>query len=109
MAGSASNVNEWLSVLFCLTLLTSVSLCCSRQVFISGAGASDVYLVMARTGHAGSQGITALVVEKVWGKGVGITALLVENAGCGVSGHLPACILGEERKGCSSPDILVAS
>ncbi|OIN79729.1 isobutyryl-CoA dehydrogenase [Mycobacterium malmoense] len=32
--------------------------------FISGAGASDVYVVMARTGEAGPRGISAFVVEK---------------------------------------------
>src|SRR3954454_7992105 len=32
--------------------------------FISGAGASDVYVVMARTGADGPRGISALVVEK---------------------------------------------
>lgn len=32
--------------------------------FISGAGASQVYLVMARTGEPGPRGITAFVVEK---------------------------------------------
>lgn len=32
--------------------------------FISGAGTSDVYLVMVRTGEAGSRGISALIVEK---------------------------------------------
>ncbi|MGW4481124.1 isobutyryl-CoA dehydrogenase [Rhodococcus triatomae] len=32
--------------------------------FISGAGASDVYLVMARTGDAGARGISAFVVPK---------------------------------------------
>ncbi|MGO9250000.1 MAG: isobutyryl-CoA dehydrogenase [Mycobacterium sp.] len=32
--------------------------------FISGAGASDVYVVMARTGSEGPQGISAFVVEK---------------------------------------------
>lgn len=32
--------------------------------FISGAGASDVYLVMARTGGEGPRGISAFVVEK---------------------------------------------
>lgn len=32
--------------------------------FISGAGTSDVYLVMVRTGEAGSSGISALIVEK---------------------------------------------
>jgi alkylation response protein AidB-like acyl-CoA dehydrogenase len=32
--------------------------------FISGAGASDVYVVMARTGGAGPRGISAFVVEK---------------------------------------------
>jgi hypothetical protein len=31
--------------------------------FISGAGASDVYIVMARTGAAGPRGISAFVVE----------------------------------------------
>jgi alkylation response protein AidB-like acyl-CoA dehydrogenase len=32
--------------------------------FISGAGAADVYLVMARTGGDGSSGISAFVIEK---------------------------------------------
>jgi alkylation response protein AidB-like acyl-CoA dehydrogenase len=32
--------------------------------FISGAGAADVYLVMARTGGEGAKGISAFVVEK---------------------------------------------
>lgn len=32
--------------------------------FISGAGASDVYVVMARTGNEGPRGISAFVVEK---------------------------------------------
>ncbi len=32
--------------------------------FISGAGAADLYIVMARTGDNGSQGISAFVVEK---------------------------------------------
>ncbi|HEX5252360.1 MAG TPA: acyl-CoA dehydrogenase family protein [Mycobacterium sp.] len=32
--------------------------------FISGAGASDVYVVMARTGSEGPRGISAFVVEK---------------------------------------------
>jgi alkylation response protein AidB-like acyl-CoA dehydrogenase len=32
--------------------------------FISGAGASDVYIVMARTGDDGPRGISAFVVEK---------------------------------------------
>jgi len=32
--------------------------------FISGAGASDVYVVMARTGAAGPRGISAFIVEK---------------------------------------------
>ncbi|MGA9870286.1 MAG: isobutyryl-CoA dehydrogenase [Rhodococcus sp. (in: high G+C Gram-positive bacteria)] len=32
--------------------------------FISGAGASDVYVVMVRTGEAGPKGISALVVPK---------------------------------------------
>ncbi|CAN5602987.1 isobutyryl-CoA dehydrogenase [soil metagenome] len=34
------------------------------KAFISGAGTSDVYLVMARTGVAGAKGISAFVVEK---------------------------------------------
>ena len=34
------------------------------KAFISGAGASDVYIVMARTGGAGPKGISAFVVEK---------------------------------------------
>ena len=32
--------------------------------FISGAGASDVYVVMARTGGQGARGISAFIVEK---------------------------------------------
>ena len=32
--------------------------------FISGAGASDVYLVMARTGEGGPSGVSAFMVEK---------------------------------------------
>lgn len=32
--------------------------------FISGAGASDVYLVMARTGQDGARGISAFILEK---------------------------------------------
>ena len=32
--------------------------------FISGAGASDVYVVMARTGGDGPRGISAFIVEK---------------------------------------------
>ena len=35
------------------------------QAFISGAGVSDVYLVMARTGEGGPRGITCFIVEKV--------------------------------------------
>jgi hypothetical protein len=34
------------------------------KAFISGAGASDVYVVMARTGGPGPKGISAFVVEK---------------------------------------------
>jgi alkylation response protein AidB-like acyl-CoA dehydrogenase len=34
------------------------------KAFISGAGASDIYLVMVRTGGAGAHGISCLVVEK---------------------------------------------
>ena len=32
--------------------------------FISGAGASDIYLVMARTGGEGAGGVSAFVVER---------------------------------------------
>ena len=35
------------------------------KAFISGGGASDVYLVMARTGAAGPKGISAFLVDKV--------------------------------------------
>ena len=35
-----------------------------EKQFISGAGASDLYLCMVRTGEAGPAGISALVVEK---------------------------------------------
>ncbi|MDO8914216.1 MAG: isobutyryl-CoA dehydrogenase [Phenylobacterium sp.] len=34
------------------------------KAFISGAGSSDLYLVMARTGAAGAKGVSAFVVEK---------------------------------------------
>jgi len=34
------------------------------KAFISGGGVSDVYLVMARTGDAGAQGISCFLVEK---------------------------------------------
>ena len=34
------------------------------KAFISGAGTSDLYVVMVRTGQAGPKGISALVVEK---------------------------------------------
>lgn len=34
------------------------------KAFISGAGESDFYLIMCRTGQAGSKGISCLIVEK---------------------------------------------
>src|SRR6185369_2774657 len=34
------------------------------KAFISGAGASDVYVVMVRTGESGPRGISCIVVEK---------------------------------------------
>ncbi|OYU70247.1 MAG: acyl-CoA dehydrogenase [Alphaproteobacteria bacterium PA2] len=34
------------------------------KAFISGAGVSDIYVVMARTGGPGAKGVSALVVEK---------------------------------------------
>jgi hypothetical protein len=34
------------------------------KAFISGAGASDLYVVMARTGEAGPKGVSTFVVEK---------------------------------------------
>jgi hypothetical protein len=36
------------------------------KAFISGAGTSDVYVVMARTGGEGAKGVSAFVVEKGW-------------------------------------------
>jgi hypothetical protein len=36
------------------------------KAFISGAGSSDVYVVMARTGGEGARGVSAFVVEKGW-------------------------------------------
>jgi alkylation response protein AidB-like acyl-CoA dehydrogenase len=36
------------------------------KAFISGAGVSDLYVVMARTGGPGPKGISAFVVEKDW-------------------------------------------
>ncbi|TXM73672.1 acyl-CoA dehydrogenase [Methylobacterium sp. WL12] len=35
-----------------------------EKQFISGAGASDLYLVMARTGGEGAKGVSAILVEK---------------------------------------------
>jgi alkylation response protein AidB-like acyl-CoA dehydrogenase len=35
-----------------------------QKQFISGAGVSDIYVVMVRTGEAGASGISTLVVEK---------------------------------------------
>ncbi|MDM7849991.1 isobutyryl-CoA dehydrogenase [Pseudochrobactrum kiredjianiae] len=35
-----------------------------QKQFISGAGASDIYIVMARTGVAGAKGISAFIVPK---------------------------------------------
>ena len=34
------------------------------KAFISGAGDTDVYLIMVRTGGSGSRGITCLLVER---------------------------------------------
>ena len=36
------------------------------KAFISGAGVSDVYLVMARTGGPGPKGVSAFVIERDW-------------------------------------------
>jgi len=36
------------------------------KAFISGAGVSDIYLVMARTGGPGPKGVSAFVVERDW-------------------------------------------
>jgi hypothetical protein len=36
------------------------------KAFISGAGTSDIYVVMARTGGPGAKGVSAFVVEKDW-------------------------------------------
>jgi alkylation response protein AidB-like acyl-CoA dehydrogenase len=36
------------------------------KAFISGAGVSDVYVVMARSGGDGAKGVSAFVVEKGW-------------------------------------------
>jgi alkylation response protein AidB-like acyl-CoA dehydrogenase len=36
------------------------------KAFISGAGVSDVYVVMARSGGEGAKGVSAFVVEKGW-------------------------------------------
>jgi alkylation response protein AidB-like acyl-CoA dehydrogenase len=35
-----------------------------QKMFISGAGESDLYVVMARTGGPGPRGISAFLVEK---------------------------------------------
>ncbi|MGH0171608.1 UNVERIFIED_CONTAM: hypothetical protein FKN15_074089 [Acipenser sinensis] len=42
----------------------SVLFVCCCQAFISGAGDTDVYVVMCRTGEKGAKGISCLVVEK---------------------------------------------
>ncbi|KAL3183450.1 hypothetical protein MRX96_033568 [Rhipicephalus microplus] len=34
------------------------------KAFVSGSGASDVYVVMCRTGGSGAKGISTIVVEK---------------------------------------------
>ena len=34
--------------------------------FISGAGTSETYLVMARSGQEGARGISAFILEKAW-------------------------------------------
>ncbi len=44
------------------------------KAFISGAGTSDIYLVMVRTGEEGPKGITTLIIEKDM-KGVSFGAL----------------------------------
>lgn len=44
------------------------------KAFISGAGVSDIYLVMVRTGEEGSKGISTLIIEKDM-KGVSFGAL----------------------------------
>ena len=36
------------------------------KAFISGAGVSDLYLVMARTGGPGAKGVSAFLVEREW-------------------------------------------
>jgi alkylation response protein AidB-like acyl-CoA dehydrogenase len=36
------------------------------KAFISGAGVSDIYVVMARSGGEGAKGVSAFVVEKGW-------------------------------------------
>jgi alkylation response protein AidB-like acyl-CoA dehydrogenase len=36
------------------------------KAFISGAGVSDIYVVMARTGGDGAKGVSAFVIEKGW-------------------------------------------
>ncbi len=36
------------------------------KAFISGAGVSDIYLVMARTGGPGPKGVSAFVIERDW-------------------------------------------
>lgn len=38
-----------------------------RALPCSGGGVSDIYLVMARTGEPGPRGISAFLLEKVWG------------------------------------------
>lgn len=48
------------AAVFCAVCLLSACL----QAFISGGGASDVYVVMARTGEPGPKGISCFVIEK---------------------------------------------
>jgi isobutyryl-CoA dehydrogenase len=35
-----------------------------EKMFISGAGAANIYLIMARTGEKGAKGISCFIVEK---------------------------------------------
>jgi len=70
------------------------------KAFISGAGISDLYLVMARTGGPGPKGVSCLLVPKVgvgcWVLGVGCWVL---GVGCWVLGV--GCWVSTDRAACS--------
>lgn len=74
------------------------------KAFISGGGASDVYLVMARTGGPGPKGISAFLVDKVRA-----TCILKSFSPCRQSSQgctcVPNCLHFMPRHSIISPEI----